>query len=332
MNLFIVESPFQLISAIEANFYFKDKSIFIIKYNKNKKNIQQIKQLIKFFKLKNFIEIEPIFSNFEADIRLLILLKKLKNYSFNKIFIGEYRSFHMRKFFDFFANADKYCLDDGNVSFEIAKLIQNRQDQYYYNSFKGKLKKIIYSVQSAIFNLNLPIRRDIKLFTCFDIPCKIEYIKHNFEFLKKNYLKDINYKNIVYFYGSNLSELNVPINKEINFLKYILNYYKHKNLEIFYIPHRNENKEKIKLIKKIGFQIKTNTYPAEIQILIDKIAPLHIASFTSSVLLTLPILYNFKSVTSFKIDLNLITSKYKNEIKTVYTHYSNKVNIEYIKD
>ena len=49
MNLYIVESPFQLLCAVEARDYFqlkKQKSQLIIKFSKSKKSNLQLKQIV----------------------------------------------------------------------------------------------------------------------------------------------------------------------------------------------------------------------------------------------------------------------------------------------
>ncbi|MFW2552961.1 hypothetical protein [Aliarcobacter butzleri] len=333
MNLFIVESPFQLLSAIEAGKYFNnEKSLFVIKYNKKESNVIQLKKIKDLFNLKNVVEISPLFSNFDSNIQLFLLLKKFakEKVVFNKIFIGEYRSFHMRKFFDYFSKAESYCLDDGNITYQIFQLIKEKKDEYYFsNGFKGLSKKIIYEMQSIVFGLNnLEIKRDIKLFTCFDIPRENKHIIHGFSNIKKEYeITESN--NVVYFYGAYLEIIGIPKEKQIIFLEEVIDFFKKMNLEIVYLPHRLESEGKLNLIKnKLNLKIIKNEFPAEIQLLVDGFIPKYIASFASSVLVSLPKIFpEIKNVYSFFPSSSILPNRYLEEWEEMKKNYKKSVKV-----
>ncbi|RLA83865.1 MAG: hypothetical protein DRG78_03115 [Epsilonproteobacteria bacterium] len=333
MNLFIVESPFQLLSAIEANNYFKETSILIVKYNMEEKNNTQLSSIInKFSNFGKVIEIKATKTNYDANLKLFFLLVKLKkeNIFYNKIFIGEYRSYHMRKFFDILNPDECFVLDDGNIIFSVIKYIINKKDEYYFDGIKGKIKKSIYSMQ--VFYLGLAkykIRRDISIFTCFNINSELntKIIKHNF-----NHIKSIgsahSSKDIVYFYGANLEELGINKEVEIKYLMYVVKYYNNIDYKIMYVSHRKETKEKLLYIEnRLAIPIIKNIYPAEIQLILDDVVPRHISSFVSSVLITLPILYNFDSVISFSFKIDNIIEKYKEELSVVKEEYKKTIKV-----
>lgn len=333
MNLFIVESPFQFISAIEANMYFNDeKSLFVIKYNKNKNNIKQLKKIKNLFNINNIIEIKSSFSNFDSNVKLFLLLKKFikENVTFSKIFIGEYRSFHMRKFFDYFAESKSFCLDDGNITYQICNLVKDKKDEYYFdNGFKGFLKKTLYEFESILFGLNkLKIKREIKLFTCFDIPKIDGNIIHDFSNIKKEYNLSSS-KNIVYFYGAYLEIAGISKEKQIEFLKQVVDFFKQINLEIIYLPHRLESEDKLNLIKdKLNLKIIKNELPAEIQLLVDGFIPQYIASFASSVLVSLPKFFpEIKNVYAFFPNSSLIPDMYLSDWEEMKLNYKNNMKV-----
>ncbi|WP_026803575.1 hypothetical protein [Aliarcobacter lanthieri] len=329
MNLFIVESPFQLLSAIEASKYFSNKeNLFVIKYNKKESNIRQLKKIKDLFRLGNVIEIKPLLSNFDSNIQLFILLKKFakENIVFNKIFIGEYRSFHMRKFFDYFSKIESFCLDDGNITYQIFQLIKDKKDEYYFNNGrKGLIKKIVYKTQSILFGLNnLEIKRDIKLFTCFDISKENKHIVHNFSNIKKEY-KVSNSENIVYFYGAYLEIVGISKEKQIIFLEEVIEFFKKMNLDMVYLPHRLESEEKLNLIKnKLNLEIIKNEFPAEIQLLVNGFIPMYIASFGSSILVTLPKIFpEIKNVYAFFPNSSFILDIYLYDWEEMKLNYKN---------
>jgi hypothetical protein len=333
VNLFIVESPFQLISAIEASKYFNnEESLFVIKYNKNYTNIKQLKMIKDLFDLTNVLEIKSFFSNADSNIQLFLLLRKFaqEKMVFNKIFIGEYRSFHMRKFFDYFTESEAYCLDDGNITYQIFQLIKDKKDEYYFdNGFKGLLKKNLYTLQLILFGLNgLEIKREIKLFTCFDISKENGHIIHNFSNIKKEY-KISDSKKIVYFYGAYLEVVGISKEKQIEFLEQAVNLFKKLDLEIIYLPHRLESEDKLSLIRnKLDLEIRKSEFPAEIQLLVDGFIPQYIASFASSVLVSLPKIFpEIKNVYSFFPNSSLIPSKYSQEWEEMKENYKTNTKV-----
>lgn len=333
MNLFIIESPFQLLSAFEANYFFNEESLLVIKYNGNVNNDEQLRKLKnRMSNFKNLIEIRPIFCNFDSNIQLLKLLKKFinKEKRYSKIFIGDYRSFHMRKFFDSLQSNECYLLDDGNATLDIFRYVDLKKDKYYFSGIKGNIKKWVYRFELLLFKLNkYPICRKVSFFTCFDIASENNFklIKHNFEYIK-TIEKAKKGKNMVYFYGSNLELLDINNELELEYLKYIVDYYQKRNIDMVYIPHRNESQAKISNIKnKLSINIKINEYPAEIQLALDEDIPNHISSFVSSVLLTLPSIYYFDSVVSFMFPLEFVKSKYRQEINTVKEEYKKHMQV-----
>ena len=332
-NLFIVESPFQLLSAIEANAYFMSTSTLIIKYNGNKINELQLKNIIdKYSNFDEVIEVFPIVSNFDANIKLFMILNKMieDNVFFEKIFIGDYRSYHMRKFFDALNPVECYLLDDGNIIIDIVKYIELKEDQYYFNGLKGTLKKFIYHIQLLLFGLDqYTIRSDISLFTCFELQfnANIKYTKNNFDYIR-SLTKSKTIKDVVYFYGSNLKILNITNDLEMQYLKYVSDYYRKQNLDIIYIPHRNETEEKIlTIVKQLAIKIKKNDFPAEIQLVLDTEVPRHIASFVSSVLVSLPVIHSFDSVVSFQFPVDCVPEKNKTELIAVMKDYEKHMTV-----
>lgn len=335
-NLYIVESPFQLISAIEANEYFKKESLLLIKYNGNKVNEKQFELLIKNTNFSEIIKIKSNLYNFGANLKLFYYLKRLflDNIKFEKIFIGEYRSFHMRKFFDILKPKGCYVLDDGNVSIEIGINIDKMQDLYYFNGVKGYIKKTIYNLELLFFGLNsFSINRNINIYTCFSMELtNIKPIKHSFEYIK-SINKSKQSSNLVYFYGANLEEIGLSILKEINYLKQVIDYYITINpaYKIIYIPHRKEKTKKLSRINnELKLEIKYNDYPAEVQSVYDNNIPAHIASFYSTVLITLPLINKYDSCTSFSFSTTEVFAKYKQEIQTTINEYENKMKVVHL--
>jgi hypothetical protein len=333
-NIFIIQSPFQLLSAIEAANYFReDDNVLIVCYVPEDKTNQQIRNVLELYKYwVELIEISSPSNFFLRGIKLLCLMKKLINSGFqtDRIFIGEYRSWYMVQFFHNINPKQCFLLDDGNITIELQKKYIPTNKLYGEFSLKVALWEWFLSL---ILDLNKNKYILINLFTCFDLkpfnPSQL-VIRHSFEFarlLSKN--KGMDHESI-YFFGGNLCELGLlPIRRELKLIEVVREYYQKMNVKMNYIPHRRESQEKIELIQN---ELKINVirfiFPAEIEMLGRDVLPFGIASFYSTVLLTLPKICSFVSVDAFKFPLTEIPVKYQAEIGQIYSDYQNTQGIK----
>ena len=146
MNLFIVESPFQLLSAIEASHTFpSDSNLLIIKYLPEQKNSSinnsQFDLLIKLKSWDKIIKIKHKRSYFLSDLKLFFCIKKIPKV--NLIFIGELRSWYMRQYLNILDNNGCYLLDDGTASILMQETIISDQSYYRLKSIKFNVKILI---------------------------------------------------------------------------------------------------------------------------------------------------------------------------------------------
>lgn len=340
VNLFLVESPFQLLSAIEANNYFKnEKNILIIKYFNNKvnsKNNHQMKLLKDFISWEFIIEINCNVLNIESDIKLLFYIRKfVKTYDIDKIFIGEYRSWYMRQYFNVLKANRCFVLDDGNITLELAKsYLSTGKDYNFSNTWKRQLKRFFnYVIIFFINNCTIPKKRvDIDLFTCFNV---VQYsdkqllINHSFEFLKKKNKVKSSLQNVVYFIGGRLSEANAMTEEDEFFeLKKVKKYFDERKIKIVYIPHRRESINKLNLFKKeLNIEIKHFEYPAEIEFIQMEELPCYLASYMSTALYTVSKMIDFNEVISFQLTLNKINKIYLEDIITTYEEYKKTMKV-----
>ena len=317
-NIFLVESPFQLMCSIEANEYFnKYKSILVIKNVANERSNQLMEWIISnYYNKWDKVIVCNLQNNTLRDYFFMNLIRKIKNrYSVNYIFVGYPETRNFQWFCEQIDNKGCFVLDDGTKTiylqnqFMYHKDYLQKSDIYIMqnNSMYEKIKKLknivkLFSMK-YLFNLNKSNPIKYNLFTCFNLKINNEQliIKNDFSYIKSVFL---DYKVIydeVYFFGSPLSEVEIiSLDLEIEFLKKVFNYYKDKNLKFIYIPHREDSLNKINKIKQFCNILYLDTI-AEIALMTNKQLPAFIASFISTVLFTLPKIYNFKNVTSFKI-------------------------------
>lgn len=339
MNFFIVESPFQLLSAIEANnYYSNEENILIIKYapeKSNSKNNEQLKLLKSLIIWSKIIEIENSSSFLMANLKLVFQIKEIQNKftHIDKIFIGEYRSWFMRQYFNILNPISCFALDDGNMTIELQKSYIPTGKYYEIKTWKSVLKRLLHKLILLFFkSKQVKNRLDINLFTCFDLKPYSEkqtLIKHSFEYLKKqNKSKEV-LKNVVYFFGGNLSETGVISEEnEIRELIEIQKYYVEKNIKLIYLPHRRESIKKLDYLEnELNIEFRYSTYPAEVEFIIMDALPQYLASFMSTALYTVSKIVDFEDVIAFKLPFEKINDMYLQDIISAYDDYEKTIKV-----
>jgi len=336
-NLFIVQSPFQLLSAIEGANYFKgDENTLIISYTSEDKNNEQIRMALKYYPFWNeVIELAPSRYPIWAGLRLLFEAKRLNKsgYKATRVFIGEYRSQYMMQFFRSMNPQECFLLDDGNITIELQEKYLKENKLYGGDSFKSSVKKWLLTLLSGT-------KQDreilVHLFTCFDLqPFDAHQlvIKHAFEFTKSPSMNKAVEQSTVFFFGCNFSGLGMlQIERELGLIAAVKLHYEKLNLRMIYIPHRRESEAKIKRIQtEVMLETIHFVYPAEIEIFRLAALPYGIASFFSTVLFTLPRICAFASVDAFSFPLSELPESYRSEIEQTYHEYGKTIRVIEIK-
>lgn len=345
MNIFVVESPFQLLSAIEAKYYFKKElSLLIIKYapeHLNKKNNDQLNTLRNYIEWDRVIEVKDCGSYLMANLKLLKTIKEIepqKN-TIKKIFIGEYRSWYMRQYFNILNPEQCFIIDDGSNTIAMQKDFIPTGKYYEIKDFKTPLRKTINNLFVYLLFFKIPkARRDINLFTSFNLTPYSDsqtVIKHNFEYLKAKMSNKKILNNCVYFFGSIMTEDNfMEEYVEFNELKKIANYFMLNGIsEIVYVVHRRESKEKIDKIKKeLNFKIKYNKYPAELEFILMEEIPCYLASFYSTALYTVSSMIDFKEIIAFELSYEKINPVYRESTRQTYENYKKTMKVINLND
>ncbi len=331
MHLYIVESPLQLLNAIEAKKAFpSQKHILVVKYSKEKKNNDQIDSLLKNSSWDRIYTIPFLFSTKMQIIFFCLLTKRLvlKRYSFQKIFIGEFRSDEMWMMLNTLPHDEAFLLDDGNMTIEVQK--RYLKDLKAFNSQRKKKKK---DILFQYFQLKNADRRMIHLYTMFELEpyTHQKIITNRFPVLasRMESVKNISDSSHVFFIGANLVELGI-VTEEYFFdcMEYIYDYYRKKQKKFIYLPHRREENAKlIKMRKLFGLEIQNPDYILELYFYYNQLYPEHIASFYSTALYSLKKIYNSSSVHAFKLNPNRVQERYRSEIETTYDFYSQHMQI-----
>lgn len=328
-DLFVIESSFQALGAIEALKYFKPaKAILVIKYTHEEKNNSQINELVKLVKWDKVFRFQTRFFISFSEFMMVPFIAFLKIFGFryNRIFIGEARSSAQLLFLANLKHRESYFLDDGNFTINLQKGLLDGKDLQSFTiqnqSFK-EIKKLYYGV----FFIKQRIVAMPNWFTCFDIeplPGQVIY-KNTFNFLLENYLKEVKgSSNKVYFIGGNLSECGVlQIEDELLLIERIIRHFKEYGGEIVYCVHRRESESKLERILSLDPQLELRRaiYPLELDLIFNREKPKHIASFYSTALLTTTQIFQIRNVKMFVIPEKMINTVYKEEVLNTYKNY-----------
>lgn len=252
-SVVIVESPFQLITAIE---YHQDKKFTLIFLNLgNERNCSIVEHLAERFKL-NLVIIRRVSPYYRFNSIYIGIILTLKILFYNKLILGDIREIHFKILIasSLFLQKKLVVLDDGTSSLFLLKKLENLAK-------KGS-EVFTFFGDSLLFN------------------------KHKFDYLKGLMDTDLVERSIII--GSSIVETN-SITDE-SYWSY-LDMISCMNLDIYYVPHRNEDKLRVdKISRTYGWKIWNLEYPLEL-IYLSGFKPSHIFSVTSSAMLTLLSIY-----------------------------------------
>ncbi|WP_456460273.1 hypothetical protein [Reichenbachiella sp.] len=325
-NIFIIESPLQLINAIEAREHFKSENIkntLIVFEGVSSKNLDQIKSLVVIQEWDLFFTINKTNNrwNYSRPIRLLNSIIK-KSPEVNCIFIGEYRSILMRHVANYARPKNIFLLDDGNFSLYIQKrLLDGIKEYNRYNLIRKAYDRMLKIRDQDILSINF--------FSVYEHNISSEnrhrFIPNRYSFLKSKIRKK-NKSNEVYMLGSITPEMNIfSLGYYMSTLKGAISFYKKRNLNVIYVPHRRENQDKLLKIKN-DFKIEVRNYdlPIEQVLIFEEILPSKVSCFFSSALDNCYFLFGESiQIDSFQIDHNeILIEQYKERIKLNYEVYA----------
>jgi hypothetical protein len=300
-GLFLVESPFQLLSAFEATDFYNLSDLRIyIRLSGDINNDQELSSLsqvlfpksskIKQFRIENKSRsLNNIMSMAYYWVYFLII-----QFKYDYIFLGNFDS----RFLNFFSRIVKtskiILLDDGIKNI----IIQARfSDSFHFNLFTMLSELTPHDGQRIDYNTFEKAKK------CFG----------------SNQSK-ILLTNKVIFVGSKMSEIGVMSEDAyIDAIKQILSKYNH--CEVIYIAHRGESTQKLaKLQYEIDFlNIQYLGYPLELYFLQETILPKTILSFYSAALIGLKHICSECQIESYLF--NHLDSRYESVIQLCYAYF-----------
>ena len=294
-SLFLVEAPFQLLSAYEAIGDYEIKEyIIVVRLSNTVNNDLQLRKLVDTL-FKNDKQVKYI-SLSAKNKSLFEYLKALYNIiyfgiyqiKFTKIFFGNLESGFLSKIIKLTKHNKIILLDDGIKTITF----QNRfSENKFYN---------LYTMMD-----------DLKYIS------KQKIVINKFNRLNK-LLKEINYTDDVMLIGSKLSEAGII--EESYYIKLIKEIsQQHEEKKINYIQHRGENEEKLFKIAQINnIEVVQLVYPLEFYPLYRASLPKTIVSFYSAALVSMGKLYSGSTMIAYKF--NFTNYKQEDNIEESYKY------------
>ncbi|PMO41110.1 hypothetical protein BCT11_12775 [Vibrio sp. 10N.222.52.B12] len=322
-SIIYVESPLQILSALEYCNEYNENPIFIVNFG-NKKRIKNREQML------NLLEPIPanrklVYKHFRnsliSDIYSFFFMIKMRRMPISKRFIiGDFRSKVACNFFLANRAKERVYMDDGAAT--IVTQLDYIQKGIYAPKLRSKRQKVFQRFYDFVFNFKYSELKCPNLYSFFAGEGLLRLGQKNLR-KPKPLIRKEKLNNTCFFFGSKYSESRIMLlEDEIESLRQISEYYQHKNIDFFYIPHRDESKEKLSIIRDLNIKIKDLGVPAETYFSSTKSIPSHIAACWSTVIYSIGKAYELESVISFDI-----LSKMKKEgatrerAKTVYQFY-----------
>lgn len=328
-NLYIVSSPFQCISAIEAKTQLLlENNVIVAVYYSNDGDETHI-QMREILKLSDWNEVIEIGLERKKSkyFEYISIIKKFKKYKYKNIFIGHFGQFQTVLLSNLITNKI-YTLDDGAATLKWHKSELNP-------NFKNHLKisKKIKMLRYSLFGMKTYFdRKKINYFTMFDLkPYYGEIIVQNeFIFMRRHIANKKVDNSTVYFIGQPLyGEKLVEKNAYFEFLEKIKAYFVKHNIKVIYIPHRREQSlEEFSNITDSYFEIKKLSTSVEIHLLKLDVLPIGIYSFYSTAIFSIQKIFKIDTISVY---LNSEYLNYNQDgIENVYNEFKNN-NIKILK-
>ncbi len=330
-SIIYIESPLQILSAIEFCNEYDEKPIIIVNFGNKKrvKNKSQMLSLLSNLPAKKVLEYKHFRNSLIRDIYTFFFMLKVRNLpASDRFLIGDFRSKIACNLFLANRSKERIYMDDGAAT--IVTQIDHIQNGIYAPQLRSKRQRIFQSFYDFFFNFKYSELSCPNLYSFFTGNNLLKKGQINYRTPKELINKD-KIHNTCFFFGSKYSESGLMnLDNEISCLCQIKDYYHRNNINFFYIPHRDESEDKLFKIKKLGINIKVLDVPAETYFENSEKIPDHISACWSTVVYSVGKAYNLKSVISFDILDWMKSSTACHRAKTVYKFYR-KCGVQIIK-
>ena len=294
MDKYYVESPGQIINAIESINTNQRRWLMVVRFNGHEFNDLQIRNVLSFYKANNYITDKSNILEINGFVNFLMkFIYIILRFGFKNIYVGCHKSKYLTIFRKL--RFPMTLLDDGIATLVYhQRLCENKQSNYV-----------------------------LDYYTCLDIGpvCATHKVIQN----KFDYLKSLSpassHQSGAIFYGAKYIEVGL-FTKERYYAYLVRIFDILGGIDVCYVPHRGEDSSNFQAYERIGFQVRRSALPSELELVTMKIKPVLVAGFFTASLLTAKIIYPDLEVISFKFkdennDLDFVYSYYETFCKVI---------------
>jgi len=315
MNVFMVETPHQLLNAIEAKNRFPRKDNHLVVVLSDEYTVRAYEPLInagewtrvhyvesktdprrglgKWLKRHPSARIRGYYMIYE----LSLLRKNLTEIGrslirADDVFLGNYSVDYMRHFSNIIEHDTLYLLDDGTSTIFINKA----RKEAFQEGFKD-------SVINAITGLKTGQSEQVTFFTTYDLDVKQgdSLVKNDYRYLRE-LAASATRTDEIYFLGMTLIVEGLSRERYMEYLRKVLKYFCDE--KIVYVPHKLEPPDKVEYIRdQMGLTVRKFPVPIEYQLTMGGTVPKMLASFCCSALENCRVIFGPElPIKSFYID------------------------------
>lgn len=309
MDLFVIDTPLQLLNAMEARHHFSigPSYLLILKWNFWPKTA--FERLLKAMDWKeiSWIEMDANKPNFGESllhpyivdrlneyvwtwrqyIRRLTLEKTLKCYgSVDRLVAGSLINLgYMCHVVDFVPSTEIIAVDDGTYTLDVAAMRRNGVEADSEIKPSGYIKSIKRFVRERYVEWQTQQPRSIRFFTAYDVAFgPVDHMVANRYDWIKSRITTGSTNGHIYFLGQPLIEDGyLDESTYFDYLNRISQYF--SGSSIYYLPHKRESARTAELVeKRIKLPVKRFNEPIEVALALGTSMPAFLASFHSSAL------------------------------------------------
>ena len=338
MSLFFVNTPLQLVNALEARSYFGiDVADAVIPLGAawNRERFEPLLQLDR-WRTVQFVEMAPrrALARWLADSRSV---QAQNLYQFwrrrrltgiarahrgvDRLFVGNYRNEYQRHFANFVAPRELILLDDGTDSILLARelrlglLAPDRPQRSLAGQLRGRLRKSLIDWDESIAD-------SVAFFSSYELEGRPQdrFIRNHFERIRR-LLGDAQRTEEVHILGQPLVQDGYLTNE--TYLRYLAAIgRRHAGRRLIYIAHPRESSEALDLVQtRIGFEVRRLSRPVELELLLAESRPRTVASFFCSALDNCRLLFGeLLEIEAWGLDQKDLLCAHEN-VAAVYEHF-----------
>ncbi|MCC5842581.1 MAG: hypothetical protein JJT96_20860 [Opitutales bacterium] len=331
-NLFLTESPLQVLSANEARDRFQSEhNILVVRRSgvERERNNQHIQQACRFANWKPLC-VAPIS---ESPLREILfqfsLFFRLRRYSINELFIGDFRSPWMQNVRSTQRHKSCFLLDDGVVTIDVQKILLRSGKFRYRDSGGFGLRPLFRWLLDRIGVTEFSTNKPVHLFTAFDLHSDLhqmqKYLKNDYRTARKKSVLKTLIPGQCFHFGTKYSEAGFfSIETEIAFLNKVCSFYRNRNIEFIYIPHRDDCSTKISRISEdLKCRIMPLDSPAELFFLSERMIPQFASAAFSTALVNISCFFPEIEASFFELPMSEVHPEKRIFVEGVYTYYRN---------